>query len=331
MKTYQQICIEVIQSFWLVPLKFRQIVQKVSKMSLSFECYTCVKDHILDTFTELYRVAIEDQDSDSLKRIRRCFRDNPELLEIFEDSRNRIVRYFEELQECESHGWEKERMFCLPDFFFTPGYDSTLEKEADKIIATYIKDYRISYSSVLEAKKLYNKGNISIDLFYEKLAIYMINQMFYLGTEFKYPDSTSNLTYLIRYKKHYIRTFSRQTTVEISTLIRGYLHLRSREERTPGFKKTYFNLLKEILCDSLTIAEGRSCRGFHSYPSEWFSNYSFLFKETCYACLETDHVQIKVFKPCNHFVCSTCSSNPQCDLARCGMCRQSIQYLVDVV
>ena len=331
MKTYQDICTEVIRSFWLVPHKFRKIVQNISKMSLTFEDYTYIKTQIRNTFTDLYLFAVEEQDGDSLKRIRRAFRDNPELLEFVYEPNGEIRRYFEELQEYESHRWEKERMFGLPDFLFTQGYDPALEKEADAMIYKKIVDYRISYSSILEAKKLYIKGNISLDLFYEKLARYIISQMFYLGTEYRYTDGTPNLTYLIRCKKHHIRTFSRQTTVELSALRQGYVHLRDREERTPGFKKTYFNLLKDILDTSLTIAAARSCRGFHSYPSEWFSDYSFLFQETCYACLETNHVQIKVFKPCNHFVCSTCSSNPQCNLARCGMCRQSIQYVVDVI
>ena len=330
MKTYQDICTEVIRSFWLVPHKFRKIVQNVSKMSLSFEDYTYIKTKIRNTFTDFYLFAIEEQDGDSLKRIRRAFRDNPELLDLVYEANGELRRYFEELKEYESHGWENERMFCLPDFLFTPGYDSTLEKEADEMIYKDIRYYRISYSSVLEAKKLYIKGNISIDLFYDKLARYIINQMFYLGTEFRYADSTPNLTYLIGFKKHYIRTFSCQTSVELSALRQGYVNLRDKEERTPGFKKTYFNLLKEIITESLTISIERSCKGFHSYPSEWFSDYTFLFNETCYACLEPNHIQIKVFKPCNHFVCSTCSSNPQCNLARCGMCRQPIQYVVDV-
>jgi len=331
MRTYKQICTEVIESFWLVPHKFRQIVQKVSKKSLPYEDHIYLHTLIENAFSQFYDVAIERQDNDFLKRIRRCFRDNPELLELFEDSHSAIKRYFEELQEYESHGWEKEQMFGLPDFLFNRGYDSALEKEADAMIYKQIVDYRISYSSVLEAKKLYIKGNISIDLFYEKLVRHMISQMFYLGTEFKYPNNSPNLTYLIRYKKHYIRAFSRQTPVELSALRIGYEHLRKREKESPDFKKTYFNLLKDILEESLRNPSSRSSRGVFSYPSEWFSDYSFLFQETCYACLETNHVQIKVFKPCNHFVCSTCSSNPQCNLARCGMCRQSIQYVVDVV
>jgi hypothetical protein len=332
MKTYQQICKEVIKSFWLVPRKFRQIIQKVSNISMpSYDDHIYVNTMIKNSFTHFYDNAIKRQDSKLLKRICRCFRDNPELLDIFkEEPPCRVRRYFEELQEYESNGWEKERMFCLSDFLFTRGYDSVIEKEANNLLDQAIGPYRISYASILEAKKLYIKGNISIELFYEKVALYMINQMFYLGTEFKYPNNSPNLTYLIRYKKHYIRAFSRQTLVELSALRIGYQHLRKREEGTPGFKKTYFNLLKEILEESLSIPSTGSCRGVPSYPSEWFSDYSFLFKETCYACLETDHAQVKVFKPCNHFVCITCSSNPQCNLIRCGMCRQPIRYIVNV-
>jgi len=328
---FQEICLEVIQSFWLVPRKFRKIIENLSNVSLTYANHIDISCMVENAFTQFYLDAIERHDSKLLKRIRRCFRDNPELLEILEDNDSKVKRYFQELQEYESHGWEKERMFCLPDFLFNRGYDSALEKEADAMIYKQIVDYRISYSSVLEAKKLYIKGNISIDLFYEKLVRHMINQMFYLGTEFKYSNGTPKLTYLIRCKKHYIRTFSRHTSVELSALRQGYEYIRKREERTPGFKKTYFNLLKEILDGSLTIAADRSCRGFHSYPSEWFSDYRFLFKETCYACLDTKHTQIKVFKPCNHFVCSTCSANPQCNLATCGMCRRSIHYVVDVI
>jgi hypothetical protein len=298
---------------------------------LPFEDYIYAKNLIKEVFVKLYDFAVEEQDGDSLKRIRRAFRDNPELLEIVYEANGELRRYFEELQEYESHGWEKERMFCLPDFLFTPGYDSSIEKKADAMIYKDIRDYRISYSSILEAKKLYNKGNISINLFYEKLTRYMISQMFYLGTEFRYSNGTPNLTYLIRCKKHHIRTFSRQTSVELSALRQGYVNLRDREERTRGFKKTYFNLLKEIITDSLTIAAARSCRGFHSYPSEWFTDYSFLLQETCYACLETNHVRIKVFMPCHHFVCRTCSDNPQCNLSRCGMCRQYVDSIIDVL
>jgi hypothetical protein len=328
---FQEICLEVIQSFWLVPHKFRKIIENLSNVSLTYANHIDISCMIENTFIQFYLDAIERHDSKLLKRIRRCFRDNPELLEILEDDDSKVKRYFQELQEYESHGWEKERMFGLSDFLLCRGYDSALEKEANNLLGQAIGYYSISYDSILEAKKLYIKANISIEFFYEKVVECMINRMMYFGTNFKNPDNSPNLTYLICCKKHYVRALSREPSGELSALRIGYQHLRERKEKTPGFNKTYFNLMKDILEESLRLSAERPRGGFHSYPSEWFSDYRFLFKETCYACLDTKHTQIKVFKPCNHFVCSTCSANPQCNLATCGMCRRSIHYVVDVI
>ena len=292
-----------------------------------------IKNEIRDRFESLYTFANQEQDADALRRIRRAMRDNPELLDIFPKDYNysdwTIIPYLEGLKEYESHCWLNERMFELPNFFAS-GYDAKLEQEADMIVNQSVYFNRLCYSSILNAKKMYLNGNISVSLFYQKLVGHMITQLIYCGTEFKHPDNTPNLTFLINCKKNYIRALTRQTTVELSALRQGGVDYRHKYQYTSTFRKTYFNLFRELLEYSMSLSAGLSCRGFHSYPSEWFSDYTFLTQEPCYACLESKHTHLKLFKPCHHFVCKTCSENPQCKLITCGMCRQPIRYTLDV-